>query len=85
MGEEDLLNLFSPLQDYNIETFVYTQELIQSLNSANSSQESMLKEHVTQVGAIISVRWSTSEVGILVEKQDGIRRKFMGIVKRSMY
>lgn len=67
-GEEDLLNLYSPLQDYLQElscAHSTTQELIRSSKStsANSSEESILKEQVIQIGAIISVRWSTSEVG----------------------
>ena len=32
-------------------------------NSTSSSQESMLKEQVTQTGAIFSIQWSASEGG----------------------
>ena len=88
-GEDDLFNLFSPLQDYIQElsgTHTCTsRELIQSKNNTSYSQESVLKEQVTQIGAMVSIRWSASEVGIRAGNQDGTRGKFMDIVKRVIY
>lgn len=46
-------------------------------NSTSSSQESMLKEQVTQIGAIVSIRWSASEVGDLGWKPGWYKGKFI--------
>ena len=85
MCEEDLLDLFSPLQDYIQKVLCThtTPKLIQSLNSADSSQESMLKKQVTQIGAIISVQWSTSEVGDLGWKPGWYKEKVHGYCEET--
>ena len=64
-GEEGLVHLLNPLLEYIQKLSKDRLQLPPHMpgNMCTSSEESNLKEQITQMGAIISVKWTADEVG----------------------